>query len=373
VESGALLDFYANPSSQNSLGKKTFQKILEVESYLLETFNLSNLFDCIFHSGSTEGINLIAQGVLKSQLDKKVPVYFLYSNFDHACVRSQVPYLESLGVICKELIFPLEDYNFNGIKSFIKKIIPKEAFVFINLNWVHNETGFIFDVSKIEDVKDLQVYIHLDATQSIGKIDNFLKLPERVDSFTYSGHKFGSLKGIGWSFLKRNSLHDGLTPLFFGGGQQKKVRPGTYNTHGIISLELALRDVVANFDTSKMRANISLLRKFHQELVTSDDLVSTLNYNKPLEFNLNTVLFLFKKLKTQDILPLLDQNGILVGTGAACSSGTFQKNSFLESLCDDDLHQRSIRVSLGLNETRENVNEVLKVLKKTIEHLKTFS
>ena len=211
--------------------------------------------------------------------------------------------------------------------------------VLLHFTWMNNETGVVFDLSIAESIKEKTgCMVYVDAVQSVGKVSHFLQLNSKLDVFTYSGHKFGALRGIGFSFYKRSF---DLKPLIRGGGQQRGIRSGTLNSQGIVSLEYALIETVAEYSKSKE------LETFKSEIE------SLLSENKNIHLfenkSNNTICFVHKKLKADVMLIHFDLAGLDVSSGSACSSGSVEPSRVIKAMGYEELALNSIRISLGFS------------------------
>jgi len=321
---------FANPSSQNRLGKSALKHIHQVEDYLDSLFNLQQKYKTLFHSGATEGCNIFLKGCLNSG------DIFYYFDLDHAAVLKQIPSLQERGVECIRL--PLDktlEFKTDEICHILKTHSDRKSL--LNFTWVHNETGCCWDLDVIKKIKTIapKLLVHVDATQSIGKIREFKDI-KNGDIFTYSGHKFGALKGIGWSFYRHDLQSKALT---HGGGQQKSLRPGTLNTHGIVSLKYALEEL----EEKKTHDLKSIFMQFKSNLKNEELIIDFGEFKKSAQ---NTSFIVFKTLQTQLILAALDIEGIYAGAGAACSSGVFQESMLLKSIGLGQYSKNILRISV---------------------------
>jgi cysteine desulfurase len=298
------ITFLANPSSVHTSGKKAKRDIDKTKDFLFKTFGLDqNVFDLFFHSGATEGINTVVKGHASS-LDNMT---FLYHGTDHSCVYNLTGCLEKMG-------HQSISYDYKDIEKSLKTEASDHNRL-INLTWVNNETGIINSFDSILSLKDkYNLKIHVDAVQSIGKIKDWSQLDSRVDAYTFSGHKFGALKGIGFTFMKKDfSFH----PLLRGGGQQAGLRSGTENTIGIYSLKIALEEMLDkyNFD------NQNIAKEWFEDKLCG--LIGDKGeiIGKDVNRNGNTIYFILYETKAQTSAMALDMAGFDVSNGSACSSG----------------------------------------------------
>jgi cysteine desulfurase len=197
------------------------------------------------------------------------------------------------------------------------------------LHWTyaHNETGVVWPLEEaIKWKKKLKAFLIVDAVQAIGRLPMPMSWPEEVDAYTFSGHKFGSLKGIGMTLLRKDfPFH----PLVEGGGQQQGLRSGTENPVGIYSIYLALKELQENFDFSPLlQSRIWLEKKLKESFGHGMSVVC----EKAKHRNGNTVSVIFHRHPSDIVQAALDLKGVYVSMGSACSSGTHQPSRILLSL-----------------------------------------
>ena len=159
--------------------------------------------------------------------------------------------------------------------------------------------------------------IIVDAVQAPGKIAEWKELNDKLDAYSFSSHKFGGLKGIGFSFVKDSYDY---SPLIIGGGQQNKLRSGTENPMGVDTTELALRDLIKEFSLDKINKMLELKKELEELIISTfgKDSIVGLNAKKR---NVNTINFIIPSIKATLALMAFDLEGIQVSSGSACSSG----------------------------------------------------
>lgn len=361
LESGDFL--YANPSSTHQKGKKSKKVIREVTDYIKNLYQIENHpLNCVFHSGATEGINTLILGyVYHSLFQKKEKVTLFYSPTDHSCVISLLPLLEKMGVDNIEL--PINVHGELVLSDVIKLIkncsTSKKLMTF---TWVNNETGLVQDLSVAENIKkETGISVLVDAVQSPGKIKDWNQIVPDLDCYVFSAHKFGALKGIGFSFINENFK---FTPLIIGGGQQDGLRSGTENITGIQSLKLAFEDLVnltSEEDHFNFRDRIlkDIEKTIHDHLKNRKYLVS----EKLPHRNSNTICFVSPTVKANVLMMALDINGLEVSSGSACSSGASVPSRVLLSLgFSHEEAQGGIRLSFAPNISLAESAEIKKRL-----------
>ncbi len=325
LSSGAVP--YGNPSSQHQLGKQSRRLIRETTDFLFEFFLISqDYFEIYYHSGASESINHIYKGAALSALEHKRPLQVIYFKTDHSCMVNQHKSLELLGVTVHELDVDTDGMPKNS--DWIDRIALLKGNCLINLMWSHNETGVVWPVleycKKLKEKKS-DLWIHIDGVQAPGKINCSLKdLQQYVDAVTYSGHKFGALKGVGMTFLRQTFP---LRGIIEGGGQQKGRRSGTENVTGVYSLQLALKDMGS--------ANPAYLEKVNESRHLFEKILIE-NLGQKIEIvgakatrNSNTSSLIFPAAKSDTMLTALDLESLCVSSGSACSSGATIPNRVL--------------------------------------------
>ena len=322
-----------------------------------------NLF---YHSGASEGINSVFKGLALNAFKEKRKIAFFFSTVDHAAVYNLKSDLESLGhsvhyfEVCKN-----GEYDQEALIGNILKIKSEGFEAAINYTYVNNETGVVWSLERALTVKaKTNAFVHVDAVQLVGKIYNWKKLESVLDAYTFSGHKFGSLKGVGFTFLKKNSPID---PLISGGNQQNNLRAGTENVLGIYSLKLALLDFL---DESHL-VDLACAKKYIEEnlikiLGEKGEVVAYLN---PIK-NLNTIFVLFYGKNAETLSTHFDLCGIDVSTGSACSSGIINENRVLVKMGYTGIESRSaIRFSFSPFMNQQEAVKYLEYITKTIGRL----
>lgn len=356
---------FGNPSSIHQTGKASRKKINETIDFLYKTFSLSpDEYSLYFHSGATEGINTYFKGIALKHFKEKIPSTFIFSNLDHSAVMSLEEDLISLG---HEVVYFSTDKNSEfDLSELIKLIQRKEVDgkkVFLNFTVINNETGVVWPLTLAEAIKDsTDCQVHVDAVQLVGKIENWKNLSSKLDVYNFSAHKFGALKGIGFTFIKKSSE---FKSLLTGGNQQDGYRSGTENALGVYSVKLALEEML-EFEPKNLRELKNDLQK-NLESEFGDKLVFVNKNSKAT--NVNTLFLIVKDSKADQISMLFDLAQIDISTGSACSSGIFKENRILKNLGYDSLLSLSgLRISLGpsnlLIQKEELFDRVVRVIKK---------
>ena len=343
IKSGDFL--FGNPSSLHQTGKKSRKFINETTDFLFKTFSLDPKNNHLFyHSGATEGINTFFKGVAFKNFKEKKKISFFFSTVDHACVVQLKDDLEDLGH--KVFFFPVDNNGLFNEEELIKRINTeknKGIDSYLNLTYLNNESGVVWPLSLALKIKEAtNAFVHVDAVQLVGKIPNWNLLAPALDAYTFSGHKFGALKGVGFSFVKKDL---DFTPLLVGGNQQTGLRAGTENALSIYSIKLALEDFNENFKADELLdAKKYIEAKISELIVGKGEIVAI---NSPVR-NLNTIFLILHGQKAEVLSAKFDLNGIDLSTGSACSSGIIKENRILMSMgYSSDDSRASLRFSFS--------------------------
>jgi len=359
ISKGDLL--FGNPSSIHSSGKRSKRFINEVSSYLSSTFGLERDHEVFYHSGASEGINTIVKGIAQNAYKEGKRIHFFFSEADHSCIYNLQ---DELSLFDHQVtIFRPNENGDISTDEIIKSINSSNAEVkLLNFTWVNNESGVCLDLNDALKIKkETNCLVHVDAVQSIGKIAGWNETLPEIDAYTFSGHKFGSLKGIGFSFVKTGLK---FCAMVRGGGQQQGMRSGTENTTGIYSLKLALEDLVSSFDYEKLREAKDYIEG---ELISLSDkiVVAGLHAKKR---NGNTIYFMLPGKKADILITAFDLGMMDVSSGSACSSGAIKPSRVLMSMGYSEEDSKSaIRLSfshsMNMEEAKifsEKINTIVK-------------
>ncbi len=339
LEAGDVLIF-ANPSSQHTDGKASRKSVNETRSLIYKTFNKSEKdTKLFFHSGATEAFHTFAYSFSETARLSGKELLICFSKTDHPAVTSLAdkyygPHVKFFEIKRDLNLRYSHDVNFEALKD--KKDNNPDLIILYHHLWVHNETGQISDIDELVKFKTIpDLFIHIDAVQVPGKIPNWARL-SCGDIWSYSAHKFGSLKGVGFSFF-RNELP--FHPLISGGSQQGNLRSGTENILGIKSISLALSDLlnVDVLNTLRLRNELVLFMKNNlRSGVVFDDSNSASN----------TIYFYLNNLPGDVALALFDVNGVEISSGSACSSGAAKASPVLLHMGLSAVALNGLRLSL---------------------------
>lgn len=358
--------FFANPSSQHSDGKASRKVINETKLALYRAFSREEKDTrLVFHSGATEGIHTFAASFVEMSRLSNKKLLICTSSVDHPVVVSLGakyfgPHVHFLELKRDENLRYQHQENFQEIQK-LKNEMPDLVILYHHL-WVHNETGQVSPLEEISFFKSIpDLFLHIDAVQAPGKIPEWQNLSQG-DIWTFSAHKFGALKGIGFSFFKNNfEFH----PLFTGGGQQSNFRSGTENVQGVRSVDLALRDLLKIDVAANTLMRKELVKFLEQELQGLGEII-----DDPLTCS-NTVYFYLYKLSSDIALALFDIHGLEISAGSACSSGAARESAVLLQKGLKLSAKNGLRLSMPFDIDKEHLNKVQERLKLVFNRLRS--
>lgn len=354
----ALTTDYANPSSLHRKGIEVEKNIKLIRQDIARTLGAKDK-EIYFTSGGTESNNAIIRGV--ANLYKKRKKHIISTEIEHPSVLQTLNDLEQDGFEVTYLKVDRDGkINIEELKNAIKP-----STILITIMHVNNEIGSIQPIEDIgkylKSLKD-KIYLHVDAVQSYAKI-NFKPSRYNIDFMSVSGHKLHGPKGIGFMYIKENNR---LKPLITGGGQEIGIRSGTENVPGIYGLGEAVK--VINKDLNKTIDKISELKNLLKEEIVNN--IEDIKLNSPEDGVCHILNVSFKDVRGEVLLHYLEQKGIYVSTGSACSSkkkGSHVLNAI--GLNQNEI-EGAIRFSLSDLNTKEEILEVVKILKDSVNDLR---
>ncbi|SDK42110.1 cysteine desulfurase [Maridesulfovibrio ferrireducens] len=355
-----LEDEYGNPSSMHGLGGRSGKLLSEAREKIAAGLGCSPS-EIIFTSCGTEGDNTAIHSAIESQPDKK---HIITTRVEHPAVLNVAKHLERKGYDIT--LLGVDSEGRMDLDQLRDSIRPDTALV--SVMYANNESGVISPIEEmVEITKERGVLFHTDAVQAVGKIPIDLKtLP--VDYLVLSGHKIHAPKGVGVLFLRRNTP---FRPFMLGGHQELGRRGGTENIPGIVGLGVAM-DLAVNHieeENTRVRAMRDRLEKGLMATIP-DAMVNGFEASRLP----NTLSIAFKYIEGEAMLLLLDQFGICASSGSACTSGSLEPSHVLRAMGVPFTYAHgSLRFSLSVYNTDEDIDLVLKELPPIISRLREFS
>ena len=354
----ALTTDYANPSSLHRKGIDVEKNIKLIRQEIARTLGAKDK-EIYFTSGGTESNNSVIRGV--ANLYKKRKNHIISTEIEHPSVLNTLKDLEEDGFEVTYLKVGKDGKI--DIEEFKESIKPTT--ILVTIMHVNNEIGTIQPIDEIgkylKSLKD-KVYFHVDAVQSYGKI-NFKPSKYNIDFMSVSGHKLHGPKGIGFMYIKENNR---LKPILTGGGQEIGIRSGTENVPGIYGLGEAVK--ILNKDLNSTINKIQELKDLLKEEIVNN--IDNIKINSPEDGVCHILNISFEDVKGEVLLHYLEQKGIYVSTGSACSSkkkGSHVLNAIGLNPKEID---GAIRFSLSDLNTKEEMIETVKILKESVGDLR---
>ncbi len=345
---------FANPSSQYRLALNTKKEIEEAREKIAKFIN-AEPEEIIFTSGATESNNFALKGLALANPTKK---HIITSKIEHPAIIQTCKALESQGY--KVDYINVNEEGIVNVEKIKQKITPDTLVV--SIMHVNNEIGTIQPIEHIAAIcKQKNVYFHTDAVQSFRKIDLDVK-EKNIDLMSVSGHKINTPKGIGILYIKIGTR---IKPLINGGGQEFKLRAGTENTIGIKSIAKAI-------EIPQGKKKMLELRNYMiEELLKIKG--TKLNGSRSDRIY-NNINISFYGIEGESLMLLLDDEGIYVSTGSACSSHSLEESHVLKAINVPELYiHGSIRITISNDTTKEQIDTVIEKLKEKVEKLRQIS
>lgn len=358
-----LLEDYGNPSSLHMKGVIAEKYITEAKKKIAKTLKIEEK-EIIFTSGGTESNNLAIIG--SALANKRAGMHVITTTIEHPSVAVPFSWLSEQGF----------EVTYLGVDKFgrisleeLKNAIRPDT-ILVSIMQVNNEIGALQPIEEIGTlIKTMnpKTLFHVDAIQSYGKMQIFPK-KWKVDMLSVSGHKIHAPKGSGFLFVKDKTK---LKPLLLGGGQQKAMRSGTENVPAIAGLGVAAEQMYQNLE--EHRTHLFYLRDYFIEEVEKLDGVSV-NGKKDHDTAPHIVSVSIEGVRAEVILHTLEEKGIYVSAGSACSSNKPSISGTLQSIgLKKELLDSTVRFSFSMHTTKEELDYALEVMQQTIPMLQRYT
>jgi cysteine desulfurase len=352
---------YGNPSSSLYSAGQEAKKALDESREKVASIINARPEEIIFTSGGTESDNLALKGIALA--NKSKGRHIITSSIEHFAVLDTCEWLQKQGFEVTYL--PVDKYGFVKPEE-LEKAIRKDT-ILISIMHANNEIGTIEPIKEIGKIaSEHEVYFHTDAVQTVGRVP--IDVEEMgIDLLSMSSHKIYGPKGVGALYIRRGVR---LEPLLHGGGHERKLRSGTENVSGIAGFAKAIEIAKEEMDKEAERL-IRLRDRLIEGVLKIEN--SWLN-GHPTKRLPNNAHFCFRFIEGESMILELDFNGIAGGTGSACSSPTLEPSHVLRAigLKHEEAHG-SLRLTLGRQNSKEDVDYVLHVLPKVVERLRAIS
>ena len=351
---------YGNPSSMHFFGGQVARKIREARAQVAALIG-AQPEEILFTSCGTESDNAAIRSALAANPQKR---HIVTSRVEHPAIRALCAHLAGEGYRVTEL--PVDSEGRLDMHLYERSLTRDTAVV--SLMWANNETGVLFPVERAAELaRERGIPLHTDAVQAVGKIPIDMRA-NAINMLSISGHKLHAPKGVGVLYVRKGTR---FSPFLIGGHQEKERRGGTENTPGIIGLGKACELAAQNMETENTRVK-QLRDKLENELLARIP-GSRVNGDRSRRLP-NTTNISFEFVEGEGILLMMDEFGICASSGSACTSGSLQPSHVLRAMgIPFTMAHGSIRFSLSIYNTEEEIDLVLDKLPPIIEQLRSLS
>ena len=352
---------YGNPSSLYRIGQQAKETLEQAREEVASVINAQPR-EIYFTSGGSEADN---QAIRSAALagKKKGKTHIISSAFEHHAVLHTLNTLKLEGF--DVTLLPVHENGIVRPEEVEAAIRPETCLV--TIMYANNEIGTIQPIREIGAVcRAHQVLFHTDAVQAVGPLAIDVQA-ENIDYLSASSHKFHGPKGVGFLYARKGVP---LTPLIDGGAQERGRRAGTENLPGIVGMVAALKETVAERESEAARLTV-LRDRLIEGLSEIPHSALNGDAKKRLPGNVN---FCFEGIEGESLLLLLDEKGISASSGSACTSGSLDPSHVLLAIGRiHDVAHGSLRLTLGRENTPEDVEYIIPAVKDVVTYLRGFS
>ena len=352
---------YGNPSSLHRLGLNAEKKVNESREIIANFLNVRK-DEIYFTSGGTESNNLAIQGIVEKNI--RSGRHIITTKIEHPSVLNVFKYYENKGYNVTYL--DVDRYGFIDLEQFENSL--DDSTILVSIMLVNNEIGTIEPIWRIREIlkdKKSNALLHVDGIQAFGKIPLYLKKWE-VDTFSFSGPKIYGPKGVGGLYIRKGV---NLDPIVFGGNQEKGLRSGTENTLGIVGMGCAVDIMSRNFHEE--REKVDELKKYFVQRVSEE--ISDIKVNSGVDENFSPYIVnvTFLGIRGEVLLHFLEDSGIYVSTGSACSSHGKGGSHVLSAIgLKNNEIEGAIRFSFSYSNTKEEIDYAVDKLKNSVSDIR---
>lgn len=351
---------FGNPSALYSYGQEAKKAIEEARDKVAAAIGASE-DEIFFTSGGTESDNWALKGAAYALKDKGN--HIITSNIEHHAILHTCQYLENQGFEITYL--PVDEYGLvdpNELKRAIK-----DNTILVSIMYANNEIGTIEPIEELVKVAhDKGVLFHTDAVQAVGNVPIDVKNLD-VDMLSMSAHKIYGPKGVGALYIRKGLRID---TLLQGGAQERNRRAGTENVAGIVGFGTAIELITKNIDE-----HIKKLTRLRDKLI---DGILKIPYTRlnghPIKRLPGNVNVSFEFVDGESLILSLDMEGICVSSGSACTAGSIDPSHVLLAIgLPEEIAHGSLRLTIGEENTEEEIDMVINKLPKIVDRLRQMS
>ena len=353
---------YGNAAAKHRKGVEAENLIREAKKAIADTLKVQEK-EILFTSGGTEANNTALIGTALA--NRRAGKHLITTGVEHPSIYNTMSFLEEMGFEVTYL--PVDHLGHISLEDLEKAI--REDTILVSVMYVNNEVGAVEPIEAISQCikkKNPKTLFHVDAIQAYGKYKIRPK-KQGIDLLSVSGHKIHAPKGVGFLYIR-----DGvkIRPILFGGGQQKGMRSGTENVPGCVGLGVAAREAYKDFD-----ARIEKLYTLRERLIAGLKLLGgvTINGSEDRTNAPQIVSASFEGVRSEVLLHALEDKGVYVSSGSACSSNHPGISGTLKGIgVKKELLDSTIRFSLGDLNVEEEVDYAIGVLGELLPVLRRY-
>ena len=348
---------YFNPNSPHQAGLQAEQVLKQAKEEIDSALNLNHLYHIVFTSGATESNNMALKGIAYRKRETANEI--ITSVLEHPSVLEVMRYLEEKQGFKLKYV----DVKSDGkIDTEHLKSLMSDKVGLVTCMYVNNIMGQIQPIQDIVNIlKDYpRTHLHVDAVQALGKVSMNLN---GVDSLSLSGHKFNGLKGQGLLIIKNIQ---NIEPVVHGGGQEYGLRSGTVNLPMAVSMVKSIKLTMGRLDEASRKLN-----KMNQSVRTFLEEFRGVYINSPKDSAPQIINVSFPGVKGEVLVNAFSKHGVMISTTSACSSKRGKLNEVLLAMGVPDARiEGSIRISMGVHTTEEDIQRFKEVFEEVYEEVK---
>ncbi len=358
-----LKEEYGNPSSIYKKARTAKEALEKARDQVAKAIGAKSATEVFFTGSGTEADNWALKGIFEAYANKGN--HIITTAVEHHAILHTCEYLEKVRG-AKITYLPVDSEGFVRLDA-LKDAITDET-ILVSVIAANNEIGTINPIKEIAEIcHEKGVLLHVDAVQAIGNIP--IDVQEMgIDLLSMSGHKFYAPKGVGALYVKKGVR---LPSFIHGGDQERKKRAATENIPGIVGMGVAIELAVAEME-ERNRTLIPLRDRLINEI---EEKIPFAKLNGPREKRLpGHVNFSFEFVEGESLLLLLDMAGICASSGSACTSGSLDPSHVLMAIgLPHEIAHGSLRLTLGRENTAEDVDYIMEKLPPIVERLREMS
>lgn len=357
-----MTEDYGNAASRHIKGVEAERYIREARSIIAKSLKVEEK-EIVFTSGGSESNNMALIGA--AMANQRGGKHIITTNVEHSSVYNTLGFLQDQGFDITYL--PVDSNGHISISQLRESLRPET--ILVSVMYVNNEVGSvepIEDIGKVIKEEQPQALFHVDAIQAYGKYQIY---PKRlgIDLLSVSGHKLHGPKGVGFLYINEKAK---VKPLIYGGGQQRGMRSGTENVPGVAGLGAAVKEIYKNH-----QEKVDHLYELKDHLMTRIKEVEGCQVNSQpgRESAPQIVSVSFEGVRSEVLLHALEDRGIYVSSGSACSSNHPGISGTLKGIgVPQELLDATLRFSFGMFNNKEEIDYAIEVLKELLPVLRRY-